>query len=61
MAARELATHFPDIAALAPGCAFGDCRHRAEPDCAVRAQAHLDLFLKARVDSYRGMLAELER
>ena len=58
---RELATHFPDIAALAPGCAFGDCRHRAEPDCAVRAGAHLDPFLKARVDSYRGMLAELER
>lgn len=42
MAARELATHFPDIAALATGCAFGDCRHRAEPDCAVRAGAHLD-------------------
>ena len=61
MAARELATHFPDIDALATGCAFGDCRHRAEPDCAVRAGAHLDPFMKARVDSYRGMLAELER
>ena len=61
LAPRELATHFPDIDALAGGCAFGDCRHRAEPDCAVRAGAHLDPFLKARVDSYRGMLAELER
>ena len=61
MPPRELASHFPDIDALATGCAFGDCRHRAEPDCAVRAGAHLDPFLKARVDSYRGMLLELER
>ncbi len=61
MPPRELATHFPDIDALAGGCAFGDCRHRAEPDCAVRAAAHLDPFLKARVASYKGMLAELER
>lgn len=58
---RELAAHFPDIDALASGCAFGNCRHRAEPDCAVRAAAHLDPFLKARVASCKVMLAELER
>lgn len=27
---------FPDITALAAGCRFDDCRHGAEPGCAVR-------------------------
>ncbi len=27
---------FPEIAAGADGCRFGDCRHLTEPDCAVR-------------------------
>ena len=63
--ARELASHFSDIAALArpggqaSGCAYRDCLHRAEPECAVRARAHLDSFLKERLDSYRALLGEL--
>ena len=28
---------FPDVAALAEACRFGDCGHADEPDCAVRA------------------------
>ena len=28
---------FDDVDALAPGCRFGDCRHRDEPGCAVTA------------------------
>jgi ribosome biogenesis GTPase len=59
MPARELAEHLPDIAALAAGCAYRDCTHRAEPECAVRAAAHLDPFLKGRYASYRSMLGEL--
>jgi ribosome biogenesis GTPase len=31
------AAAFGDVAALAAGCRFGDCRHRTEPGCAVRA------------------------
>jgi ribosome biogenesis GTPase len=27
---------FPEIAALAAQCRFGDCQHRQEPECAVR-------------------------
>ena len=27
---------FADVAELARGCRFGDCRHEGEPDCAVR-------------------------
>src|SRR4029453_13066873 len=29
------AAAFDDVEALAAGCRFGDCRHRAEPGCAV--------------------------
>jgi len=30
-----LAASFADVAALAAGCRFGDCRHAGEPGCAV--------------------------
>jgi len=35
--ARTLAAGFREIAALAARCKFSDCRHLAEPGCAVRA------------------------
>lgn len=35
--AEGLAGTFPDITALAGDCHFGDCTHRHEPGCAVRA------------------------
>jgi ribosome biogenesis GTPase len=57
--ARELASHFPDIASLAPGCAYHDCLHRGEPDCAVAGDAPRDSFLSERLASYRAMLGEL--
>ena len=63
--ARELASHFSDIAALArpggqaSGCAYRDCLHRREPGCAVAAWARDDLFLHERLDSYRALLLEL--
>jgi len=34
--AEDEETAFDDIAALAAGCRFRDCRHREEPGCAVR-------------------------
>ena len=34
---RALDTTFADIAALAAGCRFRDCTHRAEPGCAIQA------------------------
>jgi ribosome biogenesis GTPase len=61
MAARDLASHFPDIAELAQNCSYSDCLHRAEPDCDVRATQHMDPFLKGRYKSYRTMLEELLR
>jgi ribosome biogenesis GTPase len=35
--AAGLERAFADIAQLAVGCRFRDCRHDREPDCAVRA------------------------
>lgn len=34
---QGLAAAFADLDALAEGCRFGDCAHRTEPGCAVRA------------------------
>ncbi len=59
IAREELASHFTDIAALAPGCAYHDCLHRGEPGCAVEAASRGDPFLSARLASYRSMLGEL--
>ena len=36
-ASEGLEQTFADIAELAAGCRFGDCRHEGEPGCAVRA------------------------
>jgi ribosome biogenesis GTPase len=56
---RELAQHFPDLAAHAAGCAFADCLHRGEQACAVEVAARGDWFLLERLRSYRAMLGEL--
>jgi ribosome biogenesis GTPase len=56
---RDLASAFPEIAALASGCRFADCLHAGEPDCAVR-QAALDGRIAAsRYRSYGAVLATL--
>jgi ribosome biogenesis GTPase len=57
--ARELAGHFPEIAALASGCTYRDCLHRGEAGCAVEPAARDDGFTRERVESYRGILKEL--
>ncbi len=59
VAPQELGDHFADIAALASGCAYRDCLHRGEPDCAVDVEAHHDWFLRERLASYRSILKEL--
>lgn len=50
---RELARHFPELAALR--CALDDCIHDGEPGCTLTAA---DLH-PARLDSYRRLLAGL--
>jgi ribosome biogenesis GTPase / thiamine phosphate phosphatase len=51
---------FPEIRALSAGCRYADCRHTAEPDCAVRAGVASGVVSAERYDSYRRLLDELE-
>lgn len=50
---------FPEIEALAGGCRFPDCRHDAEPGCAVLAALASGALDPGRLDSYRKMQREL--
>ena len=58
--AEELDRCFPEIRAVRDDCRFADCRHIAEPDCAVRAGVHDGGISEARYDSYVRLLEELE-
>lgn len=51
-------TLFEDIDALAQQCRFRDCRHEAEPGCAVRAAAESGDLDPRRLESYRKLLRE---
>jgi ribosome biogenesis GTPase len=51
---------FGDLAELARGCRFRDCRHMTEPGCAVRAAVEAGELDPARVDNYGKMTRELE-
>jgi ribosome biogenesis GTPase len=46
----EIERGFPEIASLAGRCRFGDCRHRAEPGCAVRAAAESNAIPPRRLE-----------
>ena len=46
---------FPEVARLAPGCRFGDCRYLREPGCAVRAAAEDGSWHARRYESYRRL------
>lgn len=46
---------FAEVAARAGQCRFADCRHLAEPGCAVRAAAEQGTFDPRRYESYRRL------
>lgn len=50
---------FSDIAVLAEGCRFSDCRHEKEPECAVLAALESGELTGDRFASYRKQLREL--
>ena len=56
---RELAQHYPEMAALAGRCRFGDCSHRSEPECAVQAAVRSGRLSATRYDSYRKIYETL--
>lgn len=52
-------TVFDDIEAFAGNCKFRDCRHEAEPGCAVRAALERGEIDAGRWQNYRKLQAEL--
>lgn len=57
---EEVAAGFREIAALRGACRFADCRHRAEPDCAVRAAVEAGEVDSERFESYLRLLEDSE-
>lgn len=56
----QLSAAFPEIAEAAAGCRFADCRHVAEPDCAVRDAMPTGAVSHRRYESYLALLEEAE-
>jgi ribosome biogenesis GTPase len=50
---------FPEFRPHLEACRFGDCRHVAEPDCAVRDAVARGAITPERYDSYRLLLDDL--
>ncbi|WP_419950178.1 ribosome small subunit-dependent GTPase A [Candidatus Palauibacter sp.] len=57
----ELQSGFAEVAEAAEGCRFADCRHRAEPDCAVVEGVERGSISRRRLESYLRLLDEAER
>jgi ribosome biogenesis GTPase / thiamine phosphate phosphatase len=51
---------FPEFRPLKEECRFADCRHIAEPDCAVREAVRVGTVSAERYDSYMRLLEEVE-
>lgn len=56
---RELAARFPEFAGRA-GCRFGDCSHRAEPACVIRAAVEAGEIPRDRYGVYLDLLDSLQ-
>lgn len=52
---------FDDIESLALNCRFSDCRHDAEPGCAVKAALEDETLPLDRFESWRELQKEIER
>jgi ribosome biogenesis GTPase / thiamine phosphate phosphatase len=50
---------FEDVAQLATGCKFRDCRHLEEPGCAVRTAIAEGRLAAERLESLRGLRGEM--
>lgn len=56
---RDLASFYPEIAALADKCQFADCSHVREPGCAVRAAVRAGRVAQVRYEDYRKIYRDL--
>jgi ribosome biogenesis GTPase len=55
---ESVAGAFADVEAIAEECRFRDCRHAAEPGCAVLAAVAAGVLPGARLESFRKLQAE---
>lgn len=56
IAPQELCRYFPDMARVAPDCAFTNCTHTHEPSCAVIEAVEQGRIAWQRYESYLKML-----
>ncbi len=56
---KDLSGAFEDLETLARSCRFGDCSHRDEPDCEVRAALGDGRLDPARFENWLGLQKEL--
>ncbi len=56
----ELQVCFPEVAKTAVGCAFGDCSHAGEANCAVRSAVEAGTLSVRRYTSFLKLRQELE-
>jgi ribosome biogenesis GTPase len=59
--AEELDAYYREIAPYVGQCAFSDCTHSHEPDCAVLSAVQAGNISPARYDSYTRLRQELGR
>lgn len=57
---QQLAAAMPEFAPLLGRCRFNDCRHLAEPDCAIRAAIAVGQIDPARHSFYVELAAEMD-
>ncbi len=55
-----LAAQFDDVVGLFSACKFGDCKHQAEPGCAVKAALESGSLERERWESYQKLEAEIQ-
>ena len=58
--AEELPHLYPEIERELGRCRYDDCRHMAEPGCAVKEAVEQGRISRARYDSYLALIRELD-
>jgi ribosome biogenesis GTPase len=61
LASEHLDECFREFRAYIPSCRFGNCTHRVEPGCAVRAAVEEGAISAERYDSYIRLREEMEQ
>lgn len=56
----ELKNYYPEFVECGDQCRFSDCRHEAEPDCAVKARVHSGEIDSSRYQRYLELTRSLK-